>query len=338
MKKFRRAVMWTGLALIILLILLSIYGAFVGADRARSFFNSLPLAFFWVILTLLFIVAFAVSRRLVRTPGLLLIHLGCVLVLAGSIWGSDAGHKLQKKLFGIDKIPTGRMVIFEGQSNSYVRLGSGKQTRELPFSIKLKDFRMEYYKPGYLHIQAQQGRSWTIPVEIGTEVLLGPEFGSVTVQRAFENFKIKIGPDRTIPYDDPGTGSNPALQVQIKHPDDTVTTRFVFVRFPSHRHPRDKFLLHYRRTVSDYISDLQVIENNKIVAEKSIQVNHPLHFGSYHFYQHSYDTKGGRYTVLMVVSDTGLALVYAGFLLLIIGVFWHLWLRPIISRTKSKSI
>ncbi len=66
MNKFKRAVMWVALALIILLILLSVFGAFVGSDRAKNFFNSLPLAVYWLAFMLLLIVAIAVFRRMVR--------------------------------------------------------------------------------------------------------------------------------------------------------------------------------------------------------------------------------------------------------------------------------
>jgi len=86
------------------------------------------------------------------------------------------------------------------------------------------------------------------------------------------------------------------------------------------------------------VSELQVIKNGRIVAEKDIEVNHPLHFGGYHFYQHDYDKKAGQYTILTVASDTGLPLVYAGYWMLGIGVFWHLWLRHIFIRIKSKSM
>ena len=47
MNRFKRAVLWAVLAAIILLTVLSIYGAFIGADRAQAFFSSLPLAVYW---------------------------------------------------------------------------------------------------------------------------------------------------------------------------------------------------------------------------------------------------------------------------------------------------
>lgn len=339
MNKFRRVVMWIGLALIILLVFLSIYGAFIGAERAKSFVNRLPLVVYWSAFTLLLITALAVFRRLVRVPGLLLMHAGCVFILAGSMWASESGHKLQKQLFGIDKIPAGQMRIYEGYSDNRVILEDNDQIKALPFSIALKDFQIEYYKPEYLQIQTRDGQGWRIPIEIGTEFSLGPEFGTVKILRAFENFKITIeGESRKI-IDDPQPGFNPALEVQIKYPDGNVAKRYAFdpEHFPGHIYPGDRFLLSYRRVISDYVSRLQIIEDNKVAAEKDIEVNHPLSFGGYHFYQQDYDRQAGQYTVLMVVSNTGLAVVYAGYWMLSIGVFWHMWLRHIVTRIKSKN-
>lgn len=332
MNEFRRAVMWLALLLIILLILLSVYGAFLGAERARGFFNSLPSAVYWSALVALLIVGVAVFRRLIRVPALLLMHLGCILVIGGSLWASESGHKIQKWLFGIDKIPTGEMRIYEGHTENRVILESDGQIKELPFSIRLKDFRMEYYKPEQLQIQTREGQSWEIGVEVGTEFSLGPDFGTVTITRAFENFKINFDGDKRIVVDDPAPGYNPALEVQIKHPDGSITTQYAFERFPGHTHRGDKFILSYHRIVRDYVSELAVIKDDEVALEKDIEVNHPLHFGGYHFYQHFYDTEAGQYTVLTVVSDTGLNLVYAGYLMLCVGVFWHLWLREFLFR------
>jgi len=401
--------MWLGLALIILLVFLSIYGAFIGAERAKSFINRLPLVIYWSAFLLLLIVGLAVFRRLVRVPGLLLIHLGCVFILAGAMWSSEAGHKLQKKLLGIDKIPAGQMTIYEGYSDNRViledrdqvflfsiklefqaNLGKGiiseelrqefekngfplsqhviisveepgstwliinelkeylvrkkklclniyNPMKELPFNIELKDFQIEYYKPAYLYVQTRDGQGWKIPVEIGAEFPLGPELGTVKTLRTFENFKITIEDGSRKIIDDPQPGFNPALEVQFKYPDGQATTKYVFERFPGHSHSEDRFLLSYRRVISDYVSRLKIIENEKVVAQKDIEVNHPLHFGGYHFYQHSYDAEAGQYTVLMVVSNTGLGVVYAGYWMLCIGVLWHLWIRHIVARIKSKN-
>ena len=335
MNRFRRIVLWIGLALIILLVFLSIYGAFIGAERAKAFFNSLPLSIYWVVFILLLITGFWVFSRLIHIPGLLFMHAGCVLILTGAICSSQAGHKLQSRLFGIDKIPSGQMVIFEDESENKVALEGDDQVRKLPFYVKLKDFRIEYYKPEYLYIQNREGKNWRIPIEINTEFSLGDNLGTVRIIRKFENFKIRIEDDKHIFYDDPQPGSNPAIKVEIKSPEGKVSTRYIFERFPGHSHPEDIFFLSYRRVISEYISKLQIIRDNEVVAERDIEVNHPLHFGGYHFYQHSYDDQAGQYTILMAVSDTGLTIVYAGYLMLCAGVFWHFWIKHLFTAKKT---
>ncbi len=235
MNKLHHSILWAALIIIILLILLSIYGAFLGSERAQNFFNSPPLAVYWFVSGLMLTAGIIIFRQPVR---LLLIHCGCVLVLLGAMLGSDAGHGLQRKLLGIDKINRGKMLIYQGRESNKVITEKDSQIKELPFSIRLKEFRVDYYEPK-------------------------------------------------------------------------------------------------RGAVRDYISSLAVIENDEIVAEKNVEVNHPLHYGGHYFYQYAYDTQDGQYSVLMVVSDTGLGLIYAGYVMLCTGVIWHFWLRDIFRQKKK---
>jgi hypothetical protein len=323
---WRRAVMWAAMAAIVLLILLSIYGAFLGPERAKQLFNGIPLVVYWAAFILLLAVGITLFRRLLRVPALLLVHAGCILILAGAMWGSQTGHELESRLLGIDKIPTGQMQIYEGYSDNRV-ISQDNQIRELPFHVRLKDFRIEYYKAGKLRVQTRQGEDRTFAVEIGKRFSPDPEFGTLEIVRVFENFKITIDGDNRTVIDDSGAGSNPALEVRIDSPNGQAATRYVFERFPGHTHQDDELLLSYERVISDYISELQVIRDGRVVARKDIEVNHPLHYGGYHFYQHSYDDQAGEYTILTVASDTGLGLVYGGYLALCVGVFWRFWLR-----------
>jgi len=279
-----------------------------------------------------------VFRRLVRVPGLLLMHAGCILILAGGMWGSKLGTDLQRRLFGIDRVREGRMVIYEGTSENRVIVDdAGREFKTLPFALRLKDFRIEYYQPANLYIETRDGRRWKVPVEVGKELPLGQGLGTAKVVRTFENFRMSKVDGKNVFLDDPNSGSNPALEVQVTQPNGQTTTKYVFEKFPGHGSAQDAFVMNYRRTISDYISEIDVVEGDKVVAAKDVEVNHPLHFGGYHFYQSSYDDKAGLYTVLSVHSDTGLYVVYAGYWLLCLGVTWHLWLRHILTRAKSKS-
>jgi hypothetical protein len=96
----------------------------------------------------------------------------------------------------------------------------------------------------------------------------------------------------------------------------------------------------YGRVVKDYISELEIVRNGNVVAAKNVEVNHPLHYGDYHFFQQSCgeDDPLGEYTVLMVVSDSGLYLVYSGYALLVAGVFWHFWGRRLLAAIPTRRI
>jgi hypothetical protein len=326
--RLRRSLLWAALTLILFLIALSIYGAFIGAEAASRLFNSIPLAVYWLALTALLITGVVAFHRLLHIRGLFLIHLGCVLVLAGGIWGSQAGLKIQDMLLGTDTIRAGQMVIYEGTAEKAVA-GEDDSEKELPFAIKLVDFRLEYYEPGQLLIQTNRDEGFKLSAEPGMKYSLGDDLGSVEIVRRFERFKILFEGDKRIAVDDPNGGPNPALELRLKKPDGTETTKYVFERFASHVGQEDTLAFYYRRTIQEYISDVEVIKDNAAVARKSIEVNKPLHFGGYLFFQQDYDHEGGQYTVLRVTSDNGLGVVYLGYILLCAGVFWHLWLRNI---------
>jgi hypothetical protein len=336
MSQFKRALLWAAPIAIVLLALLSVYGAFLGAERAQAFFNSLPLAVYWFALITLLSAGFIAFRRLVQIPSLLLMHLGSILVLLGALWGSNGGHSLARRLFGLDKIPEGQMGILEQTQENRVLLADSNRTRELPFFVRLKDFRMEYYQPGYLFIRRGAGQNWRLPAQAGQTLSLGEKLGTVTIRRTFENFKMDLDGGQLVAYDVPG-GSNPALEVTVEKPGAVPGRRYVFERMPGHGNPDDPLKMSYSRMVRDYVSELEIVKDSRVVAAKNIEVNHPLHYGGYHFYQHSYgEDKLGDYTVLMVVSDSGLNLVYGGYAALVAGVFWHFWGRRILATVQTR--
>jgi hypothetical protein len=324
--RIRGVLLWAGLVTILLLLSFSIYGAFLGAERAQRFFNSIPLSVYWIIFAGLLTAGIGFFPRLLHIRGLFLVHLGGLLVLAGGIWGSQAGMKLQDRVLGIDTIRAGQMKIFEGQTQKTVTTENMLQ-KDLPFEIRLVDFKIEYYEPGTLLIQTTGGAVLRVKAEPGTIYDVGSDYGSVEILRRFENFKLNMEQGKHIIIDDPNDKPNPALEVLLKKPDGSEIARYAFQKFAGHLNVNDKMAFSYRRGIRDFISDLEVIKDGKVVMQKSIEVNKPLHFGGYIFYQQGYDDDAHKFTVLRVTSDKGLFTVYLGFVLLCAGVFWHLWLR-----------
>ncbi|MBN2588891.1 MAG: cytochrome c biogenesis protein ResB [Sedimentisphaerales bacterium] len=315
---------------IMLLFFLSIYGAFIGPERAKAFFNSVPMAIYWIAFIFLLVIGIVLFRRLIQVPALLFTHFGCILILLGGIWSSNSGHELQKKVFGINKIPSGYMQIYEEHADNIV-IAENDIQYELPFSIALKDFRIEYYKPSDLYIQTRQGEDWKIPIEEGKVYSPDSTFGTIEIVKVFSNFKMITENGIRNAIDDPGPGSNPAIEVKVTPPDGESLTRYIFDFSRSYIYS-DDFAMAFEIDIKEYISELQVIQDNKVVAVKDIEVNHPLYYGGYHFYQQDYDHEEGRYTILKVTSNSGLYFVYAGYFMLCIGVCWHFWLKKLRSK------
>jgi hypothetical protein len=343
MNQLKRAVLWAALLAIVLLVLLSIYGAFLGAEGAQAFFNSVPLAVYWFALAGLLPVGIILFRRLRNVPALLLLHLGCILVLAGGLWGSQAGQHLQKQLFGIDRIPRGvmRMNIADATPLRRVADENGHPLGDLPFAVRLKAFRLDYYTPGFLLVQSRDGQSWRLPADEGAQIALGDR-GKATIAAVYENFKLALEDGKQVAYDAPGN-ANPALRVRIERPDGTTVPALVFTHFGAMPSEPIDFDLRYQRTqpraVKDYVSEVEVVKAGRVVTAKAIEVNHPLHYGGYHLYQYQIDQDtAGQYTVLQVVSDSGLNLVYGGYLMLAGGAFWHFWGRRALAALQTRHL
>lgn len=454
MARMRQIVMWVTQGAIALLVLLSIVGAFIGVESARSLFNSLPLAAYWIILVGLLVMGLLLFKRLRRSPGLLIAHLGPALILAGAVYSSDTGHILADRYLGIPKIPSGQMVIYEGNMDNVVRDRRGHEIGKLSFNVGLKDFWIEYYeerapwllgvdappaapggkrrqkeitwavgqkmqlpfvglgmkvlqylpgaRPALLEVVQAVGKSTIVPAEVGQEVPLKNPEGTLRVVQVFSHLIVQAG-GKVV--DLPGSNANPALRIEFGRAGEEKTYLYVYAgpfrmsgqeiagvdlhyvpmadpnsvlpamevllsggdkelrawltaRKPDqpiilpltplldvnrqeqdhsshegheeHANGNNAYLVMARGSgpIKDYKSSLVVVDEGQQVAEKVIEVNDPLHHGGYHFYQQSYDSIDGQYTVLGVESDAGLWPVYAGFFLLCVGIFWLFWLRP----------
>ncbi len=469
MKSIRKFILVLTLGITCVLTLLSIVGAFLGVDGARALFNSTPMVIFWFAITTLFLVGFVYFKKLTKSPGALMIHLGSTLILIGAMYGSARGHAVAARYLGIERVPAGYMRIFEGQATNVITDDAGREVAHLPFEIRLDDFWIEYYGAGSpwrlgvdappavgskrrrgaeihweegevaeipyldatvkvlrylpsarpevdeggeptLEIVEADGRISKLAVEVGQHRDLGGGRGRLEIVEVFGHLQIRNGQ----PVDLEGSTANPAAKITLTTQDGQTSHRYAFGRleFAGHAQGRDGLELNYRMpeitgavadsstelpameieirgkngaaehrwiiardlrqaaalpigpalgltkngprgqqqdgdafllllpqdgAVRDYKSRLQVLGVNGVhLAKKVIEVNDPLHFGGYHFYQHSYDTRQGRFTVLGVRSDSGLNVVYVGFALMCFGVAWLFWFRPLWAAIRKE--
>jgi predicted Rossmann-fold nucleotide-binding protein len=227
MAKFKTA-RWSLIASVALLALLadfSVLGAFAGADRAKLFFNSMPLVVFWCVLLALLVSGFFVFPGLRKRKMMLLIHAGLVLVLAGGMYGSALSHALLNRFAETPTVTRAFMFLPEGHTSGLALL-ENNQVVELPFEVHLKRAWLEYYDQS--------------------------------------------------------------------------------------------------RMVKDYKSVLEIIDDGTMVKTGEIEVNKPLYYRGYHFYQNTFNFEGSTpVSGLLVVSARGVWLVFAGYALILIGLFGH---------------
>jgi len=91
----------------------------------------------------------------------------------------------------------------------------------------------------------------------------------------------------------------------------------------------------YGARVKAFRSTVQVVENGAVVKEHKIEVNRPLVYGGYSFYQSSYDREREKWTGLEVARSPGVPLVYAGFILFVAGLVVALYVQPLLKRGRT---
>lgn len=131
---------------------------------------------------------------------------------------------------------------------------------------------------------------------------------------------------------------NPAIFVEIDGPRGKVSD-WLLAQNPPIWYPDRNFALLYERSgmeVKDYKSILRVVENGETVLTKTIEVNDPLKYKGYVFYQSSYDPEGEKYTGLQVTRNPGLVIVYTGFIILCVGVVFIFYVKPFLRHKLKK--
>jgi len=330
-----------GILTLLMLVILCITGAFLGAEKAALFFNSPPLAVFWLILLGTLVAGFVCWRSLWRRPNLLLCHLGCMAVLAGGMWGSAAGHRLRQAVGGSSAKVKGTIVLHQGQSGSEVVAERG-QIFTLPFSVRLEQTDVSYYDAPSLGIYTQRGEliGRLAAAVDGQAYELSAESGiRVEVVEKFANLRLIRQDDGTLTGVEGDTAAdNPGYAVAFTLPDGQVRRQYVFERFEPHFSSQLPFVTVFLppRMPKEYRSTLILEKDGQTLAQKTIRVNNPLYYGGYHFYQSTFGRdEGGAYSGILVVSDSGVWCVFVGYGLMTAGLFGQFWMRPLL-RDEGK--
>jgi hypothetical protein len=163
-------------------------------------------------------------------------------------------------------------------------------------------------------------------VEAGKPIDVPGSPYAITVERFLKNANVakKIEERTDMP-------NQPAAQVVVRGSSEPV---YLWEGAPADV-PGYKMVFSREPQIKDFYSILQVIDNDHVAAEKKIEVNDPLRYGGYTFYQASYDDQNSSWSGLQVKKDPGVLLVYIGFTVMILGMTIIFYINPIIKKTRK---
>lgn len=315
---------------------LSLFGAFLGAERSALLFNSPPMFWLWLAIVAAMGAGLLRFRPLRRCPGLLGMHLGALLILLGSMANSDRGHRaLQPAAARWSYLP-----LRPGQVASETRDRSLRRVvHELPFAVRLDAFEIDRYPAG----------DETPSIHAGT-------LARDPVTRRIEWRMTRLDAQAGRPEEVPGTPLRLVVRSMPAPGEGALVAGIELVRDGIRREARlvcdagepvgrlplaeilpeagelppgaSLFLVRPEAPVRQYRSRLAFLDGDRKQVGQA-EVNRPVRFRGYHFYQYAWGAEPEPHTVLLVVSHFGMPLVYAGFLLLGFGTVWRFWIRPL---------
>ncbi len=293
----------------------------------------------------------ATGAARLRVIGSFITHISLLLVLAGGVVRVMWGHK-------------GMIQFHEGQVVD--RAESPEGVMALPFSIRLNKFELEYHKssaasPGapvdMLVVQwIEKEIREKFPVELNVEHVV--KAAAPAESPVFKVKMLRYVPDFII---DGATGdvksrsevpNNPALQVEVVGDKGTTNTQWVFARFPDFGGHGGagmampltlQFLaappvqMGRQGAIKAFKSTVDVIENGVVVSTRTIAVNSPLSWKGFTFYQSSYNPDDLSWSALQVVRDPGVPIVYAGFLLMMVGLTLVFCVGPWLGEQRRET-
>ncbi len=129
----------------------------------------------------------------------------------------------------------------------------------------------------------------------------------------------------------------PVLTAEAETPSGVLPVRLENGRrTPSPWDPALVFIYERRAgPPKEYESEVEVLQDGRVVAHHVIRVNDPLVYEGTKLAQSGYDKENLRYTVLGVSRDSGVWFVYAGFLTMMVGIVGRFYVSPLLRQMRA---
>lgn len=305
------------------MIALSLLGGWVPADAFHRFglpslWASWPFALVGLAVTTN--LAATVARRCApltyRNVLFLCSHLGLLVVIVG---GALSGVLLDRRV----------LTLHEGRPGN-VAVGEDGSERALPFSATLRAFTLESFPPTLAYVRTVPGKEdldvtpGSALLKAGTSEAIGPV--RVRVLEYLPKAVAVDGDWRPIPW----KTAVPAARVRA---EGAFGTKEGWVSCGGLESDRAVLLLGENDALvmpppnpKKFRSRLEIARDGR-VETADVEVNRPLSVGGLRLYQLSYDERMGaasETSVIEVVEDRGVPVVYVGIALMLVGAALHL--------------
>ena len=263
--------------------------------------------------------------------GFILNHTGLFLALTAGVLGTGDLQRLS-------------LDVYEGKPG-WIAVDTQKNEEvELPFAIYLKDFLIDEYNPKLALIDNKTG---SIAHNDGKNLYL-VEKGETYY---FHNFEVKI--EDFLPnairfgmrYEAVNEiGSPPAAKISVKNiENDSIQNSWI--SSGSFRYPYESFKISEEYSVvmtipevKKFSSDIDILTQEGERISTVLEVNKPYKYKGWKIYQLSYDDKMGKWSnlsVLELVKDPWLPLIYIGIFMMIAGAIYMFWMGNKITKNKE---
>lgn len=279
----------------------------------------------------------------VRSLGTMITHASVLVILTGALIGMLFGQK------GYIKIHKGEEV------GPFIAVNNGKKV-DLGFSIRLNDFIYSEHidprekilvcvpqslpqKDAVCSFQGpgaagkEQGVIARISPIVGTVSAIADTGYKIKVLRYLPDFVMDVANKTALSRS--SEPNNPAIEAELTDKEGKAKKIWIFARFPDmHGQENAAFKFIYNwvgRQPSDFISKVTATKKGGEAVFRDIRVNEPFRFGGYTFFQSSYDKESLSWSGLQVSRDPGVPVVYAGFILLIVGLMTIFYVNPLLK-------
>jgi len=263
--------------------------------------------------------------------GFILNHTGLFIALIAGILGTGDLERLS-------------INVYEGKP-SWIATDAQENEIELPFALYLKDFLIDEYNPKLALVDNKTG---SIAHNDGKNLYL-VEKGETYY---FKNFEVSINDflpnsgrvgSRYEPVNE--IGSPPSASISVKNiENDSIQTGWI--SSGSFRYPYESFKISEEYSVvmtipevKKFSSEIDILTKDGERISTILEVNKPFSYKGWEIYQLSYDDKMGKWSnlsVLELVKDPWLPLIYTGIFMMIAGAFYMFWMGNKITKNQLK--